>query len=92
MLSATPREHAERHKAKFPAAAPLIDKYTFMYDFAAGAGNVNGAIKIYYELTEIMKLINLPLAKWATNSEELKVMCKAEEQKVEAQTHVLDVS
>jgi hypothetical protein len=92
LLSATLREHAERHKARFPAAAPLIDKNTFMDDFAAGAEDENGAIEIYYELTAMMKLINLPLAKWATNSEELKVIWKAEGQNVEAQTQVLGVS
>jgi hypothetical protein len=42
-----------------------------MDDFAAGAEDAYGAIKIYYELTAMMKLINLPMAKWATNSEQL---------------------
>ena len=68
LLSATLREHAERHKAAFPTAAPLINKNTFMDDFAAGAEDENGAIIIYYELTAMMKLTDLPLAKWATNS------------------------
>jgi hypothetical protein len=62
LLSATLREHAERHKATFPAAAPRIDKNTFMDDFAAGADDENDANVIYYELTAMMKLINLPPA------------------------------
>ena len=47
----------------FTAAAPLIDKNTFMDDFAAGAEDENCVIKVYYELSSMMKLINLPLAK-----------------------------
>ena len=46
LLAATLREHAERHKTTFTAAAPLIDKKTFMDDFAAGAENENGVIKV----------------------------------------------
>jgi hypothetical protein len=40
----------------------------------------------------MIKLINLPLAKWATNSEELKIIWKVNGQNVEAQTQVLGVS
>jgi len=76
----------------FPAVAPLIDKNTFMDDFAAGAENENGAIKVYYELSSMMKLINLPLAKWATNAEQLTTIWKAEGQSVEARTQVLGVT
>ena len=92
VLSATLREHAESYKATFPAAAPLIDKNSFMDDFAAGAEDENGAITIYYELAAMMKLINLPLAKWATKAEQLKAIWKAEGQSVGAQTQVLGVS
>jgi hypothetical protein len=72
------REQAERHKASFPVAAHLIDKNTFMDDFAAGAEEKNGAITIYYEITAIMSLINPRLAKWATNAKLLKTILKAE--------------
>jgi len=92
LLAATLREHTERHKATFTTPAPLIDKNTFMDDFAAGMEDENGVIKFYYELSSMMKLINLPLAKWATNSEQLKAIWKAEGQSVEAQTQVLGVS
>jgi hypothetical protein len=63
-----------------------------MDDFAAGAESENGTIKVYYELSSMMKLINLPLAKWATNAEQLKAIWKAEGQSVEARTQVLGVS
>jgi len=69
LLSAAVREHADRHKITFPTAAPLIDGNTYMDNFAAGAENDNDAIAIYYELTALMKLINFPLAKWASNSD-----------------------
>jgi hypothetical protein len=92
LLSATLREHAERHKATFPIVAPLIDSNTFMDDFAAGAENDNGAITTYYELTALMKLINFPLAKWASNSEQLKSIWRAEGQEIEVQTQVLGVN
>jgi len=92
LLAATLRDHAERHKETFPAVAPLRDKNTFMDDFAAGAESENGAIKVYYELSSMMKLINLPLAKCATNAEQLTTIWKAEGQSVEARTQVLGVS
>ena len=60
--------------------------------FAAGAENDNGAITIYYELTALMKLINFPLAKWASNSEQLKAIWRAEGQEIEVQTQVLGVN
>jgi len=48
-----------------------------MDDFAAGAENDN-AITVYNELTALMKLINFPLAKWASNSDKLKAIWRAE--------------
>ena len=88
LLSATLREHADRHKGTFPTAAPLVDSNTFMDDFAAGSENDNGAITIYYELIALMKLINFPLAKWASNLEQLKAIWRAEGQDTEVQTEV----
>ena len=86
------REHADRHKVTFPTAAPLVDSNKFMDDFAAGAENDKGAITIYYELTVLMKLINFPLAKWASNSEQLKAIWRAEGQEIEVKTQVLGVN
>ena len=92
LLSAALREHAERHKSTFPTAAPLADSNMFMDDFAAGTENENSAITIYYELTALMKLTNFLLAKWASNSEQLKTIWKAEGQDTEVQTEVLGIS
>jgi hypothetical protein len=57
-----------------------------MDDFAAGAQNENGAITTYYELTALMNGINFHLAKWASNSEQLKNIWKAQDQHTEVQT------
>jgi hypothetical protein len=45
-----------------------------MDGFAAGEESENGTIIVYYELSSMMKLINLPIAKWATNAEQLKTL------------------
>jgi hypothetical protein len=63
-----------------------------MDNFAAGAESDSGAITIYYELTALMKVIKFPLAKWASNSEELKAIWRAEGQEIELQTQVLGVN
>jgi hypothetical protein len=86
------REHADKNKVTFPTAAPLIDGNMFMDDFAAGAENDDNVITIYYELTALMKLISFPLAKWASNSDQLKAIWKAEGQDTEVRTQVLGVN
>ena len=63
-----------------------------MDDFAAGAENDNGAVTMYYELTALMKLVNSPFAKWASNSEQLKAIWRAEGQVTDVLTEVLVVS
>jgi hypothetical protein len=62
LLSATLREHADRHKVTHPMAAPLIDGNTFMDDFTAEVED-NDVIALYYEMTALMKLLNFPLSK-----------------------------
>jgi hypothetical protein len=92
LLSAALREHAEMNIITFPTAAPLIDSNAFMDDFAAGGENENDAITIYYELTALMKLINFPLAKWASNSGQLKAIWRDEGRYIVVQTQVLGVN
>lgn len=50
LLSATLRDHAERHMNTFPNVALLIDGNMFMDDFASDAEDKNGVITLYYEL------------------------------------------
>jgi len=92
LLSAAVREHADRQKITFLTAAPFIDCNTYMDYFAAGAEDDNDAITIYYELTALMKLINFPLAKRASKSDQLKAVWMAEGRDIETQTQVLGVN
>ncbi|KAJ4440456.1 hypothetical protein ANN_08597 [Periplaneta americana] len=89
LLSAALRELAYVHKSTFPSAASLIDDSTFMDDFVAGGKNDNQVISLYYELTQLMNIFSLPMAKWATNSEQLRCIWEAEDRKIETDTQVL---
>jgi hypothetical protein len=79
------------YREKYPTAAPLIDTSMFMDDFVAGMEDGNGAVSLYYELTGLMKTIKLPTDKWATNSEELKEIWKAEGQDIRGMTQALGI-
>ncbi|KAJ4427074.1 hypothetical protein ANN_24689 [Periplaneta americana] len=89
LLSATLRELAHLHKSTFPNAADLIDNSTFMDDFAAGGENDNQVISLYYELTGLINVFSLPMAKWATNSEQLRCIWEAKGREIETDTQVL---
>lgn len=64
---------------------------TYVDDFAAGAENEIEVIALYYELTSLMRQIRLPMAKWASNSTQLKTVWTAEGQRFNAETQVLGV-
>jgi hypothetical protein len=89
LLSANVRELAIMCRKEYPKAAPLM--VICMDDFVAGVDDGNGAFRIYYELTALMKTIKLPVAKWATNSDELKGIWKAEGQEIQRTTQALGV-
>jgi hypothetical protein len=91
LLSATIRELAEMYKSEFPTVANLVDSSTFMDDFAAGAENDDAVINLYYELTSLMNQIQLPMAKWATNSPMLKEVWKPEDLECKVVTQVLGI-
>jgi hypothetical protein len=59
-------------REEYPRAALLIDRNMFTDDFIAGVDDRNEAIRVYYDLTTLMKTIKLPMAKWATSCEELR--------------------
>jgi hypothetical protein len=79
------------HKTKFPTAAALVDSSTFMDDFAAGAEDDNGEITLFHELTAMMRQIRLPMAKWVTNSEQLKGIWSVYGLETKKETQVLGV-
>jgi len=80
------------HKDILPMAASLVDRCTFMDDFAAGAEDTNGVITIYYELTTFMRQISLPMGKWASISETLKNTWRVGGLENKSTTQVLGVS
>jgi hypothetical protein len=51
----------------------------------------NEEISIYYELSALMKIIKLPVAKWPTSCEELTEIWKAECQEIQRTTQTLGV-
>jgi hypothetical protein len=58
----------------------------FMDVFVAAFDHKNEAISTYYELTALMKTVTLPMAKWATNCEELNGIWKVEGQELRRTT------
>ncbi|KAJ4429280.1 hypothetical protein ANN_26283 [Periplaneta americana] len=89
LLSAALRELGHLHKSTFLSAASLIDNSTFMDDFVTGRQNDNQVISLYYEFTGLMNIFSLPMAKWATNSEQLRCIWEAEDRKIETETQIL---
>jgi hypothetical protein len=79
------------YKDSFPTAAALVDGSTYMDDFAAGAEDSNGVITIFYQLTELMRKISLPMGKWASNSEPLKNTWRVSGVDIKYTTQVLGV-
>jgi len=78
-------------RGEYPKAAHLIAGNMFMDDFVAGNVDGNGAISIYYEFSDLMKTIKLPMARWATSCEELKEIWKMEGQEIQRTTQALGV-
>lgn len=91
LLSATLRELATRSSDKYPTAAKLLDKSTFMDDFAASAEDDSEAITIYYEMSGMLRQIKMPMAKWATNSVPLQGIWEAEGREIKREVRVLGV-
>jgi hypothetical protein len=91
LLSATLRVLAVLYRAQYPTAAARLDESTFMDDFAASAEDDNHVITLYYELTELLKRMKLPLSKWVTNSLPLKDIRRAEGVDIKSETRVLGV-
>jgi hypothetical protein len=91
LLSGTLRELSANHKEEFPKATALVDNSMYVDDVTAGAETDNEVIALYYELTSLMKQIQLAMAKWATNSPQLKAIWKAEGQEINREVQVLGV-
>ena len=70
LLSATIRTLATMYHDTYPTASALMDRSTYMHDFAASASC--DIITIFSEITSLMNTIHLPMYKWATNSTHLQ--------------------
>jgi len=92
LLSATIRELASMHLETHLTAAKLLDKNTFMDDFVISVEDESKALALFYEMQDLMSLISLPLAKWATNSQVLKTTWTQENIKFKEETQVLGVN
>jgi hypothetical protein len=90
LLPATLRELATIYKKEFPRPAVLINDRMFMDDFFVAVDDENEVISLYYQLGCLMKKIQMPMAKWATNSPQLKHVWRAEGQDIRQQNQVLD--
>lgn len=91
LLSATLRELAIIHEGEFPQAAALINDHMFMDDFVAAVETDNNVISLYYQLVGLMKKIEMPMARWATNSQQLKDIWTAEGRDIKQQAQVLGI-
>jgi hypothetical protein len=80
------------HKESFPMAAALVDRNIVMDDFVVGAEDSHGLITIYYKLTSLMRLISLPMGKWASNSETLRKIWIVSGLEIKNLSQVLGVS
>ena len=92
LLSAAVRELATKYEEKFPLASALVDRITFMDDFAAGAEDDKDYISIYYQLTALMRQFSFQMGKWASNSEVLRDIWISSCTKTKDVTQVLGVN
>ena len=60
LLSATIRTLATIHHDTYLTAIALMDRSTYMDDFAASATHANDIINIFFEVTSLMNTVHLP--------------------------------
>jgi hypothetical protein len=92
LLSAAIRELATKYEDDFPLASTLVDRNTFMDDFAAGAEDDNDVITIYYQLAALMRQFSFQMGKWASNSEPLRDIRRSSCTETKDVTQVLGVN
>jgi hypothetical protein len=70
--SATIRSLATLYHDAYPTASALMDRSTYMDDFANSALHDDDIITIFSEVTSLLNTIHLPMYKWATKSTHLQ--------------------
>ncbi|GBL97172.1 hypothetical protein AVEN_87091-1, partial [Araneus ventricosus] len=91
LLSASLRELVSKNSDTYPLAAKQLEGNIFMDDFVMGVCTEDEASALYSEVKNLMALISLPLAKWATNSQRLRGKWQEENVEFKAITEVLGV-
>ncbi|GBO19981.1 hypothetical protein AVEN_24627-1, partial [Araneus ventricosus] len=91
LLSASIRELVSKNSDTYPLAAKQLEGNIFMDDFVMGVCTEDEASALYSEVKNLMALISLSLAKWATNSQRLRGKWQEENVEFNAITEVLGV-
>ena len=73
----------------YPTASALMDRNTYMDDFAASASHDDDVITIFFDVTSLMNTIHLPMCKWATNSTHLQEIWRTQGLPLHTETQVL---
>ena len=85
LLSAPIHTLATIHHDTYPTAGTLMDRSTYMDDFAASATHDD----IFFEVTSLMNTVHLPMYKWATNSTHLQDICWTQDLPLQTKTQIL---
>ena len=67
----TIRAHVDKYDEEFPEAAAEIRDNMYVDDLDTGAENVEDAISLRRDITELMKKGGFHIRKWASNSVEI---------------------
>ena len=89
LLSATSRTLTTMYQDTYPTASALVDRSTYMDDFAASASCDDDIVTIFSEVTSLMNTIHLPMYKWATNSTHLQDIWRTQGLPLQTETQVL---
>jgi len=75
----------------YPTACALIDKSTYMEDFASSVAHDNDIVTIFFEVTSLVNTIHLPMCKWATNTTHLRDIWWTQGLPLQTETQVLGI-
>jgi hypothetical protein len=92
LLSAAVTELPTKHEDEFPLASILVDRNTYMDDFAARKEDDNDVVTVYYHLAALMRKFSFPMGKWVSNSEPLRYIWKASCTETKNVTQILGVN
>lgn len=65
------QHHAKKERRKFPAASKIVLEDTYMDDVSSGCDDLETAIELQRDVTQLLAEAGFPLRKWISNSKEL---------------------